>query len=86
MLTTDKLLGIMQRHLDRCSWRRIDGAAVTRTELGPRPGFAVLVQTEQYSRLFTVHGTIMLLLYATPIVFGHSPIAFCRCRSARARR
>ena len=25
---------------------------------------------EQYNQLFTMHGTIMLLLYATPIVFG----------------
>ena len=25
---------------------------------------------EQYNQLFTMHGTIMLLLYATPILFG----------------
>jgi cytochrome c oxidase subunit 1 len=28
------------------------------------------LSTEQYNQLFTMHGTIMLLLYATPILFG----------------
>jgi cytochrome c oxidase subunit 1 len=33
------------------------------------PGMQFL-STEQYDQLFTMHGTIMLLLYATPILFG----------------
>ncbi len=28
------------------------------------------LSTEQYNQLFTMHGTIMPLLYATPILFG----------------
>ena len=43
-------------------------ALVMRAELA-RPGLQFLSQ-EQYNSLFTMHGTIMLLLYATPIVFG----------------
>ncbi|RKT89034.1 aa3-type cytochrome oxidase subunit I [Saccharopolyspora antimicrobica] len=33
------------------------------------PGMQFLSQ-EQYNQLFTMHGTVMLLLYATPILFG----------------
>ncbi|MBO0839834.1 MAG: cbb3-type cytochrome c oxidase subunit I, partial [Sciscionella sp.] len=43
-------------------------ALLMRTELA-RPGLQFLSQ-EQYDQLFTMHGTIMLLLYATPTVFG----------------
>src|SRR5207253_2039554 len=43
-------------------------ALLMRAELA-RPGRQFLSQ-EQYNQLFTMHGTIMLLLYATPIVFG----------------
>jgi cytochrome c oxidase subunit 1 len=43
-------------------------ALLMRTELA-RPGMQFL-SPEQYNQLFTMHGTIMLLLYATPIVFG----------------
>ncbi|MCP2261226.1 cytochrome c oxidase subunit 1 [Streptoalloteichus tenebrarius] len=34
-----------------------------------RPGLQFL-SNEQFNQLFTMHGTVMLLLYATPIVFG----------------
>ena len=34
-----------------------------------RPGLQFL-SPEQYNQLFTMHGTIMLLFYATPVVFG----------------
>jgi cytochrome c oxidase subunit 1 len=34
-----------------------------------RPGMQFL-STEQYNQLFTMHGTIMLLLFATPLVFA----------------
>ncbi|AHH97946.1 cytochrome c oxidase subunit I [Kutzneria viridogrisea] len=43
-------------------------ALLMRTELAA-PGLQFLSQ-EQYNQLFTMHGTIMLLLYATPNVFG----------------
>jgi cytochrome c oxidase subunit I len=43
-------------------------ALLMRAELG-YPGLQFLSQ-EQYNQLFTMHGTIMLLLYATPILFG----------------
>jgi cytochrome c oxidase subunit 1 len=43
-------------------------AMLIRAELA-QPGLQFLSQ-EQYNQLFTMHGTIMLLLFATPIVFG----------------
>ena len=43
-------------------------ALIMRTELA-RPGLQFL-SSEQYNQLFTEHGTIMLLLFATPILFA----------------
>jgi len=43
-------------------------AMLMRAELA-RPGLQFL-SNEQYNQLFTMHGTIMLLLYATPNVFA----------------
>ncbi len=43
-------------------------AMLMRAELA-RPGLQILSQ-EQYNQLFTMHGTIMLLLFATPLVFA----------------
>src|ERR1700758_4221779 len=43
-------------------------ALLMRAELA-RPGLQFF-STEQYNQLFTMHGTLMLLLFATPIVFG----------------
>ncbi|NKE59814.1 cytochrome c oxidase subunit I [Lentzea sp. PSKA42] len=43
-------------------------ALLLRAELAV-PGLQFL-SNEQYNQLFTMHGTIMLLLYATPILFG----------------
>jgi hypothetical protein len=43
-------------------------ATLMRAELAV-PGLQFL-SNEQYNQLFTMHGTIMLLLYATPILFG----------------
>ncbi|WP_425441977.1 cytochrome c oxidase subunit I [Saccharopolyspora flava] len=37
------------------------------------PGLQIVSQ-EQYNQLFTMHGTVMLLLFATPIVFGFANI------------
>ncbi|MCZ4078185.1 cytochrome c oxidase subunit I [Rhodococcus sp. H36-A4] len=68
--TTDpKVLGIMYIATS-ISFFLIGGlmALLIRAELAV-PGLQFL-STEQYNQLFTMHGTIMLLLYATPIVFG----------------
>jgi cytochrome c oxidase subunit 1 len=43
-------------------------ALIIRAELA-RPGLQ-LVNEEVYNQLFTVHGTIMLLLFATPLFVG----------------
>nr|WP_243417835.1 cytochrome c oxidase subunit I [Actinomycetospora cinnamomea] len=43
-------------------------ALLMRAELG-QPGLQIL-SVDQYNQLFTMHGTIMLLLYATPMVFA----------------
>ena len=43
-------------------------ALLMRAELA-RPGMQFL-SPEQYNQLFTMHGTIMLLFFATPLVFG----------------
>ena len=43
-------------------------ALLMRAELA-RPGMQFL-SPEQYNQLFTIHGTVMMLLFATPIVFG----------------
>src|SRR5207237_2235240 len=43
-------------------------ALLMRAELA-RPGLQFL-SPEQYNQLLTMHGSIMLLLFATPLVFG----------------
>ncbi|MFC4999057.1 cytochrome c oxidase subunit I [Dactylosporangium cerinum] len=43
-------------------------ALLMRAELA-RPGLQFL-SPEQYNQLFTIHGTVMLLLFATPVVFA----------------
>ena len=55
-------------------------ALLMRGELA-RPGLQFL-SLEQYNQLFTMHGTIMLLFFATPMVFAFANLC-CRCRSAR---
>ena len=52
------------------TWFMIGGlmALFMRAELA-RPGMQFLTP-EQYNQLFTMHGTIMLLFYATAVVFG----------------
>ena len=44
-------------------------ALLIRTELFA-PGLQVVDSPEQYNQLFTMHGTIMLLLFATPLFAG----------------
>src|SRR4051812_25175123 len=34
------------------------------------PGLSVVATGEQYNQLFTMHGTIMLLMFATPLFAG----------------
>ncbi len=47
--------------------------------LGPDQHF---VSDQQYNELFTMHGTLMLLLFATPLFIGFAN-ELIRCRSAR---
>ncbi|MGI8415522.1 MAG: aa3-type cytochrome oxidase subunit I [Nakamurella sp.] len=68
--TTDpKVIGVMYI-VTSLTFFMIGGlmALLMRAELA-RPGLNFL-SLEQYNQLFTMHGTIMLLFYATPIVFG----------------
>ncbi|WP_433794436.1 aa3-type cytochrome oxidase subunit I [Actinoplanes sp. CA-252034] len=68
--TTDaKQIGIMYL-VTAFVWFVLGGAMalLMRAELG-RPGMQLL-SPEQYNQLFTMHGTIMLLFFATPIVFA----------------
>ncbi len=44
-------------------------ALVIRAELFA-PGMQIIPTKEQYNQLFTVHGTVMLLLFATPLFAG----------------
>ncbi|GIF12132.1 aa3-type cytochrome oxidase subunit I [Actinoplanes teichomyceticus] len=68
--TTDaKQIGIMYM-VTAFAWFVLGGllALIMRAELA-RPGMQML-SPEQYNQLFTMHGTIMLLFFATPIVFA----------------
>jgi len=49
-------------------------ALVMRAELFT-PGLDVVNSNEQYNQLFTMHGTIMLLLFATPLFAGFANVA-----------
>ena len=72
--TTDpKVLGIMYI-VTTIAFFLIGGlmALLMRAELA-LPGLQFL-SNEQFNQLFTMHGTIMLLLYATPIVFGFANV------------
>ncbi len=48
-------------------------ALVIRAELF-EPGVQVVQSAEQYNQLFTMHGTIMLLLFATPLFAGFANV------------
>src|SRR6187200_255613 len=52
-------------------WFILDGimALIIRAELAS-PGLQVVDTPDQYNQLFTMHGTIMLLLFATPLFAG----------------
>jgi cytochrome c oxidase subunit 1 len=49
-------------------------ALVMRAELFT-PGLDLLGSNEQYNQLFTMHGTIMLLMFATPLFAGFANVA-----------
>ena len=65
----------------RSSRRRPAWRWLIRAELF-EPGMQVVQTKEQYNQLFTMHGMIMLLLFATP-PSPASRTRSCRCRSAR---
>ena len=69
LTTTDhKLIGIVfRRLLHLLLHRRADGFCSSAPGWNSRLQF---FSNEQYNQLFTMHGTAMLLFYATPIVFG----------------
>ncbi|MFC7402297.1 cytochrome c oxidase subunit I [Citricoccus sp. GCM10030269] len=48
-------------------------ALLIRTELF-EPGMQLLQTKEQYNQLFTMHGTIMLLMFATPLFIGFANV------------
>ena len=56
------------------AWFLIAGilALLLRTELA-RPGMQFL-SAEQYNQIFTMHGTIMLLMFATPLFVGFANV------------
>ena len=70
LTTTDhKLIGKLYL-VTSFAWFLVGGlmAMLIRSELA-YPGMQV-VNDELYNQLFTMHGTIMLLLFATPLFFG----------------
>jgi cytochrome c oxidase subunit 1 len=48
-------------------------ALIIRAELF-EPGFEILQTREQYNQMFTMHGTIMMLLFATPLFAGFANV------------
>ncbi len=48
-------------------------ALVIRAQLF-EPGLELLQSREQYNQLFTMHGTIMLLMFATPLFAGFANV------------
>ncbi len=63
------------------SWFLIGGvlALILRAEL-TRPGMQFL-SNEQYNQVFTMHGTIMLLMFATPLFVGFANVLMLRSPS-----
>ena len=72
--TTDhKMIGYMYL-VTTFAWFLIGGllALILRAELA-RPGLQ-FVSSEQYNQVFTMHGTIMLLMFATPLFVGFANV------------
>src|SRR5690606_16884937 len=71
MTTTDhKVIGNLY-FVTSVAWFMLGGlmALVIRAELFV-PGLQVVDNPEQFNQMFTMHGTIMLLLFATPLFAG----------------
>ena len=71
MTTTDhKVIGNLY-FITSFIWFMIAGlmALIIRAELA-NPGLQVVDNPDQYNQMFTMHGTIMLLLFATPLFAG----------------
>ena len=71
MTSTDhKVIGYMYL-ISSVVWFMIGGlmALIIRAQLFA-PGLEVVATKEQYNQLFTMHGTIMLLMFATPLFAG----------------
>ena len=71
--TDHKVIGYMYLITSFCFFG-IGGllALLMRAELA-RPGLQFLT-TEQFNQLFTMHGTIMLLMFATPLFIGFANV------------
>ena len=75
MTTTDhKTIGYLYI-ITSFVWFSLSGveALLIRAELFA-PGMQILQTKEQYNQLFTMHGTIMLLLFATPLFAGFANV------------
>ena len=71
--TDHKVIGYMYL-MTTFAWFLIGGllALILRAELA-RPGMQFL-SNEQYNQIFTMHGTIMLLMFATPLFVGFANV------------
>lgn len=72
--TDHKVIGYMYL-ISSFVWFLIGGlmALLIRTQLFA-PGLEIIATREQYNQLFTIHGTIMLLLFATPLFAGYANV------------
>ena len=75
MTSTDhKVIGYMYL-ISSVVWFMIGGlmALIIRAQLFA-PGLEIVATKEQYNQLFTMHGTIMLLMFATPLFAGFANV------------
>ncbi len=72
--TDHKVIGYMYL-ISSVVWFMIGGlmALIIRAQLFA-PGLEVVATKEQYNQLFTMHGTIMLLMFATPLFAGFANV------------
>ena len=72
--TDHKVIGYMYL-ISSFTWFLVGGlmALIIRAQLFA-PGLEVVATREQYNQLFTMHGTIMLLMFATPLFAGFANV------------
>ncbi len=72
--TDHKVIGYMYL-ISSVGWFLVGGvlALIIRAQLFA-PGLDVVATKEQYNQLFTMHGTIMLLMFATPLFTGFANV------------